>query len=655
MPRDIPIGNGNVLVAFDKNSILKEFFFPHVGEENHIGESFRLGLWTNNQFTWVPDGWEIHNNYLDDTLVTHVEMVHEALGIRIVSNDLVDFEKNIYLKKLTVENLWDQERDIKLFLAQDFYIYGNPIGNTAAFKPENRSLLHYKAERYFLVNIWANYKFGIDLYATGNTGIWQDAEDGILSGNPIAQGSVGSVLAIPLTLPAKGTDSCYYWISIGKNWEEVQALDQMVKKKTPNEIFRRTADYWKLWADKELLNYALLPDSVARLYRRSLLICRTQMNNCGSIIAANDSDAINFNRDTYSYMWPRDGAMVSYALTLAGYDTANFFRFCEKIMQKEGYFLHKYSPTGALGSSWHPWVKDHKAQLPIQEDETALVIWALWHHYNRFKDLELIRYLYEPLIKKAADFMMNYRNLETGLPLPSFDLWEERQGILTFTASAVYGGLMAASHFAEEFGETGLAKDYAEGAKKMRQGMDKHLYLPDEQRFARMIQRKQDETIDIDAAIDASLYGIFAFGAYKPDEMPVQNTMRQIFETLEVNGGICRYLNDSYYRDNDQSLSNPWFITTLWKAQYLAASAKTSEDLKAPLAVLEWIADKALPSGVLAEQLHPETLQPISVSPLTWSHGSYIIAVQEYLNKRLEIEKCPGCGKSKDSKIRTVK
>jgi GH15 family glucan-1,4-alpha-glucosidase len=214
---------------------------------------------------------------------------------------------------------------------------------------------------------------------------------------------------------------------------------------------------------------------------------------------------------------------------------------------------------------------------------------------------------------------------------------------------------MAASHFAEEFGETGLAKDYAEGAKKMRQGMDKHLYLPDEQRFARMIQRKQDETIDIDAAIDASLYGIFAFGAYKPDEMPVQNTMRQIFETLEVNGGICRYLNDSYYRDNDQSLSNPWFITTLWKPQNLAASAKTSEDLKAPLAVLEWIADKALPSGVLAEQLHPETLQPISVSPLTWSHGSYIIAVQEYLNKRLEIEKCPGCGKSKDSKIRTVK
>lgn len=655
MPRDIPIGNGNVLIAFDKNSILKEFFFPHVGEENHIGESFRLGLWTDNQFTWVPDGWEIYNNYLDDTLVTHVEMLHEGLGIRIVSNDLVDFEKNIYLKQLTVENLWDQERDIKLFLAQDFYIYGNPIGNTAAFKPENRSLLHYKAERYFLVNIWANYKFGIDLYATGNTGVWQDAEDGILSGNPIAQGSVGSVLAIPLTLPVKGTQSCYYWISIGKNWEEVQALDQMVKKKTPNEIFRRTADYWKLWADKELLNYALLPDSVARLYRRSLLICRTQMNNCGSIIAANDSDAINFNRDTYSYMWPRDGAMVSYALTLAGYDTANFFRFCEKILQKEGYFLHKYSPTGALGSSWHPWVKDHKAQLPIQEDETALVIWALWHHYKRFKDLELIRYLYEPLIKKAADFMMNYRNLETGLPLPSFDLWEERQGILTFTASAVYGGLMAASHFAEEFGETGLAKDYAEGAKKLRQDMDKHLYLPDEQRFARMIQRKQDETTDIDAAIDASLYGIFAFGAYKPDELPVQNTMRQIFETLEVNGGICRYLNDSYYRDNDQSLSNPWFITTLWKAQYLAASAKTSEDLKAPLAVLEWIADRALPSGVLAEQLHPETLQPISVSPLTWSHGSYIIAVQEYLNKRLEIEKCPGCGKSKDSKIRTVR
>jgi GH15 family glucan-1,4-alpha-glucosidase len=134
------------------------------------------------------------------------------------------------------------------------------------------------------------------------------------------------------------------------------------------------------------------------------------MNNCGSIIAAADSDAIHYNRDTYSYLWPRDGALVAYALDSAGYNCSRFYRFCAKILEKEGYFLHKYTPSGSLGSSWHPWIEGKKTQLPIQEDETSLVLWALWNHFTRFKDLELIRSLYEPLIKKAADFMMNYRD-----------------------------------------------------------------------------------------------------------------------------------------------------------------------------------------------------------------------------------------------------
>ena len=62
--------------------------------------------------------------------------------------------------------------------------------------------------------------------------------------------------------------------------------------------------------------------------------------------------------------------------------TRNFYALCAKIIEKGGYFLHKYTPSGSVASSWHPWLKDEKSQLPIQEDETALVIWALWNHYQ---------------------------------------------------------------------------------------------------------------------------------------------------------------------------------------------------------------------------------------------------------------------------------
>lgn len=654
MPRDIPVGNGNLLVSFDKEYLLRDLYYPHVGEENHARLApFRFGVWVNGRFSWIPNGWRISLQYLDESLVTHALLENDGLSLRIEANDCVDFHENIYLKKIVVENLSDEEQDVRLFLSHDFYIYGNAVGDTAAFRPEVNGLLHYKGERYFLVNVFANNKYGIDHYATGNKeissfeGTWKDAEDGVLSGNPIAQGSVDSIVGIPLRLKPKSKDTCYYWIVAGQNWNEVKSLQEVVKRKTPEVILKRTLDYWKLWVSKNHHDIAKLPKKLSWLYTKSLLICRTQINNCGSIIAANDSDVVLFNRDTYSYMWPRDGALVAYGLDLAGYRlTANFYTFCAKIIEKDGFFLHKYTPSGSLASSWHPWVVDKRPQLPIQEDETALVIWALWNHYRVYKDVEFIKPLYRPLIKRAADFLMNYRDLKTGLPLPSYDLWEERQGVLTFTVAAVHGGLMAASHFTQAFGETALAHEYREGARRMREAMDTYLFLPNENRFARLIRYGRDGTIEVDATVDASLYAVFAFGAYRPDDERVQSTMEQIRERLSVaGGGLCRYENDSYYREKESSSGNPWFVTTLWLAQYYIARAKSKAELDQALPLLEWVAERALPSGVLAEQVNPRTNEPLSVSPLTWSHGTYIATVHEYLNKLSELETCPTCGR----------
>ena len=37
MPRDIPIGNGSLLVSFDQTYQLRDLYWPHVGQENHAG------------------------------------------------------------------------------------------------------------------------------------------------------------------------------------------------------------------------------------------------------------------------------------------------------------------------------------------------------------------------------------------------------------------------------------------------------------------------------------------------------------------------------------------------------------------------------------------------------------------------------------------
>jgi GH15 family glucan-1,4-alpha-glucosidase len=67
--------------------------------------------------------------------------------------------------------------------------------------------------------------------------------------------------------------------------------------------------------------------------------------------------------------------------------------------------------------------------------------------------------------------------------------------------------------------------------------------------------------------------------------------------------------------------------------------------MKEAIPILEWVASRALPSGVLPEQVHPFTNQPLSVSPLTWSHAAFVSSVLEYLNKLGKVDICPSCGR----------
>ena len=71
------------------------------------------------------------------------------------------------------------------------------------------------------------------------------------------------------------------------------------------------------------------------------------------------------------------GALVADGLDLAGFpDVArSFYTFCQKVITDEGFFYHKYNPDGSPASSWHPWVMKGQRSMPIQEDETALVVW----------------------------------------------------------------------------------------------------------------------------------------------------------------------------------------------------------------------------------------------------------------------------------------
>jgi GH15 family glucan-1,4-alpha-glucosidase len=668
MPRDIPVGNGALLVTFDQHYFIRDLYWPHVGEENQtLGHRGRFGVWADGHFAWLDDkrwqsagGSGLRLDYAGETLVTAVRCHHDRLQLELDCRDTVDFHRPIYLKQLTLRNWERRDREVRLFFNQDFLIFGNAIGDTAYYDPRSRAIIHYKNCRYFLANCAVPGRgdgdnpaltTGVDQWACGTKkvngaeGTWRDAEDGVLGGNAIAQGSVDSTIGVRVALPAHGERTLYYWIACGRNYDEVAAHNAFLESRGPREVLHRTASYWHLWVNKEAMNFADLPPAVVRLFKRSLLIIRTQIDNKGAVLAANDGDVVGFNQDTYSYVWPRDGALTAYALDLAGYSeaTRRFFNFCADLITLEGYLHHKYTPTGGMASSWHPWIHNGKPELPIQEDETALVVWSLRQHFLKYHDIEFLSPLYRRLIVRAGEFMVAYRDPVTKLPLPSYDLWEERHGIHTFTVAAVIGGLEAAAGFARDFGEEALAQRYADAAREVRDAAVAHLFDAKLGCFARMAV-PVDGHLKLDMTIDASLYGLFAFGAFDPDDPRVVSTMDHVRNRLTVRthvGGVARYENDSYHqvsKDVGHVPGNPWFICTLWLAQYDIARARTVAEARRAIPVLEWVVSRALPSGVLAEQVHPHTGAPMSVSPLTWSHATFVAVVVEYLRKLQEFE-----------------
>ncbi|PYT00302.1 MAG: glycoside hydrolase family 15 [Acidobacteria bacterium] len=639
--RDIPVGNGSFLVTFDDKYQIRDVYFPHVGQENHSeGFPFRFGVWTPTKFSWTfSDDWSRSLKYLPETLVTDVTLENREIEVRIECNDTVASHDNIFLRRVRVTNLNTAPREIRIFLHHDFRIYENKVGDTAYYDPETGSLIHYKKHRYFLIKTEPQF----DSFATGRKafrdkeGTWRDAEDGTLSGGVVTEGSVDSTLGMHLQIDAGESREFFYWIAAGTSYADVAALNEHILDQRPQVYFDYTANYWRAWVNKNDADLGDLPSDVIELYKRSLLIIRTQIDNDGAILAANDSDVTERATDHYSYLWTRDGAFVANALDLAGYADAarRFFDFCAKVVHPNGYFLQKYNADGTVASGWHPsWnAYEQSPMVPIQEDETALVIWALWQHYDRYRDIEFANRLYRDLVVPCADFMCDFRHKPSRLPAPSWNLWEDRRGIHTFTCASVVGGLRAAAGFASLFAELDRAAKYAAAADEIVDAMREHLYSKEHGRFLRSLHFNSGEHYEPDATVDASMFAMFYFGVFTPDDPMVTGTMAAIRDRLSVPGGIARFENDGYMRASSDVAGNAWFICTLWLAEYYIATAKTKEDLEPALDILKKVASQSRASGVLSEQIDPVTGAQISVAPLTWSHSTYVAAVHNYLSK----------------------
>ncbi len=681
MPRALVLGNGSLLATFDDSLQLRDLYYPYVGEEDHTtyGKFHRLGFLVEGKgFSWTNDGsWKITPAYSDGSLVSASMMKNEKLGIEVLSEDFVDPTKNILIRSFRIRTLDGVDKRVQCFFHHDFYLYGDKQKDTAFFEPHTKSVIHYRQHRYFLVGGTTSDPVnclpsevpddfhplsrdethidhcGITSFSIGKAnyrgleGTWRDAEDGVLSRFPIEQGSVDSTIEIDCMVRGDRGTWVYQWICAGKKISEVHDLQHFILEESAEQIKQAARNYWRGWVGTHTQISEKLPKAVGDLAVRSLLTVRTQVDNHGGIVAANDSDIMQFNRDTYTYVWPRDGSFVSMALTLAGESEVprRFIEFCARAQTKEGYLLHKYNPDGSAGSSWHPWYRGRQSVLPIQGDETALPLLMLWKHFQHTQDFEFLHAMYQTFVRKGADFLLRYTEAETGLPLPSYDLWEEHRGVFSYTTATTCAGLRAAGSICAALGHHRHADRYNEGAERMTEALIVHLYDEQTKSFYKKIKREHGATIERDTTPDASLALLWTFDVLPADDSRIVGTMQRLEKLLTVQagiGGIARYTNDYYQSVTPPTAEipgNPWIITTLWMAQWRIATAKTLQDLERPLKDLEWAAARASVAGMLPEQMHPLTGAPLSVAPLTWSHAVYLEAVLQYQSRLAELSK----------------
>lgn len=643
MGRPVMLGNGSLTVGLDEHGLVHDFYYPYVGLDNLTTARslpHKVGVWIDGTFSWVDTtDWQISVDFENDALISAVHMKNEGMQLELEFRDFVDQEFNAFCRQLTVHNLKSANREVRVFFHQVFQISRAGRGDTALYVPDGNYLLDYKGRCSLLVYAQAAGGTGLDQFSVGNSGIegkegtWRDAEDGELSGNAVEHGGVDSTLRCSLSVAPDSSEVIDYWvIAADAQFSAEKIHAQLLQSGLSNRI-EKQRKFWHEWLHPATVHINDMSPAYQAAIRKSLMVIKAHTDKRGGIIASCDSSIYNFGRDYYSYVWPRDGAYAMWPLIRLGIfdEPKRFFSFCRDIIHPDGYLMHKYQPDRAIGSTWHPLLHGNKSELAIQEDETATVIYMLGEYYEASHDEEFVESMYTTFIQPAANFMTEFRDEATKLPHASYDLWEEKFSTSTYTTAITYRALLTAADLADAFEFPDDAVRWRDAAAEIASSC--HV-LFDEQRGAlrKGYLLQEDGSLQFDNVLDvSSAYGALMFATEAFGSRAVRSTFKVIEDELlnkSPSGGAPRYEHDNYFASEPQYLGNPWFVTTLWVAQYYLQLARNPDAEK----LIDWTLKHTLPSGVLSEQIEPTTGAALSVTPLVWSHAETINTLLDLKN-----------------------
>lgn len=606
MPRPVVLSNGRLYVGMDRRGVVRELCWPNVGFPNHLVDGgIRLGVWVEGEFSWLDgEGWEVTQEKISPVVSARTLFYNPLFGVRVRVDDWVDTD-DVWHREILVENHRGSAVHVRLYQAHDLHIDESDIGDTAMFDPQFGGVVHFKGSHWigfrFGEGIETEYSCGVKRWG-GLEGTWRDAEDGHLSMKAIEQGRVDSVMGTVFDLEAKGSVLIPTFVVCAGGRDELLTVDLEGRgSERAVERFRPTVVEWEEH-DFEIVDIS---------WQQVL----NHLDKDGGVLAACDSDIMATARANYNYVWFRDGALVASMLAeLGDFDAAErFWSFFLRCVGEDDWAWQKYTVRGEKGASWLPWVVDGERVLPIQQDESALPVWlGLTYGFKGGRET----------CERLLDHMVAYRD-ENGLPGQSWDLWEERRGAHFWTTVTVIEALRAGAE-----GEFARSDEYGKAAERMIAAVKEVFWVEERGCLARTLVPDGAGGYRKDMTADSSVLLGVMFGSDWVGEGWLAATAGRVEKELSVRsgiGGVARYPGDYYFRRSEAYPGNPWVICTLWLARAKMLLAGSLEEAEGIFRLaMEWCEARAETTYVLAEQFHPDTGEPLSVGPLTWSHAEVL-------------------------------
>lgn len=646
MGRSLVLANENLHISLNPSGEIADIFFPYVGLESHIGPrglAHKLGVFVDGALHWTSDNdWAIEVDYHDGALIGDTVATNKNIGVVLECTDTVDPDRNVFVRSIHVVNLRDKPRELKLFVHQAYTIADSESSMTAQYRPDLPGIMHYRGNRVFITGLQMAGEpfddYSIGCYDHHGNGTFRDAENGRLSKNPVDNGKTDSVLACSFRLEPHSSARADQVLVAA---ESTDIADQLLTE-TLSAGIRRTltaaTDYWYNWLAPARRVIKHLSSEDQRLFERSLLIIKAHTGANGAVMASLDNSLRSHpQNDTYAFCWGRDSVYILWPLLRLGYreEVLAYFGFVSRTLRPGGYVSHKYQADGSRGTSWLPYEHaDETVHEPIQADETASNLFLFGQYYRLTGDQQTIASYYESTVSPMANFLADYTE-RSGLPRPSYHIWEHDYLSTTYTTAVTYAALLEAAELANVHGRSEDSERWRHAAELMREAAPA-LFDTEKQLFSRGVRQLKDGELLRDSSVDAaSIYGAFMYGLVGADTTEFQSALAITKSKLHVKNDLyARFENDDYCAVN--STSNAWPLVSLWFAEIAAEQGDYEEAER----ILNSVRNCASPAGLLPEQLTSDKLEPVSVCPLVWSHAEYVSVQLDmlpyYINKARE-------------------